>query len=413
MMKRNRASWFRLAAAVGLLSASVFATGVSCSATNKGSAGGTGGGGGSETSNTGGSDPGNFLNGDGGPKSDAPDDSACAATHQKAEQLPLDIYIMLDQSGSMSDTVSGGTSKWTAVTQAFTNFVAQPGLDGISIGIQYFPLSGSSACPPSCSSDADCGANGPCFFGQCIACVGGSDSCTVSDYAKPDVPIQPLPGVGPALIQSINKHGPTGGTPTAAALSGAISQASSWATAHPDHAVVAVLATDGEPTSCTPTDINAIAAIAGQGVNNTPKILTFVIGVGSDLANLNAIAAGGGTGQALIVDLNQNVAQQFLDALNKIRGAALGCTYAIPKPAMGTLDYSLVNVQYTPGGGGPSITIPKVDGKSSCPGTGDAWFYDNAAAPTQILLCDSTCKTVSADAKGQIDILLGCQTVLK
>ncbi|MFS8068305.1 MAG: hypothetical protein ACMG6S_18265, partial [Byssovorax sp.] len=64
-----------------------------------------------------------------------------------------------------------------------------------------------------------------------------------------------------------------------------------------------------------------------------------------------------------------------------------------------------------PGGGGAPIVLPKVKDKTSCPGAGNAWFYDDNAAPKQILLCDATCTTVSADSKGQIDILLGCATI--
>ena len=50
------------------------------------------------------------------------------------------------------------------------------------------------------------------------------------------------------------------------------------------------------------------------------------------------------TGSAFVVDTTQNVNQQFLDALNKIRGAALGCSYLIPLPDGGTPDFAAVNV---------------------------------------------------------------------
>jgi hypothetical protein len=71
-------------------------------------------------------------NGGGGLSIDAP---ACATSVVTAQKSALDLYIMLDQSGSMDDPVSGGT-KWTAVTGALNTFFGQPGLDGVSIGIQ-------------------------------------------------------------------------------------------------------------------------------------------------------------------------------------------------------------------------------------------------------------------------------------
>ena len=390
-------------------------TAAACSASSSthqfSGAGGSSGGGGS---GNGGPGSGGEVAFDAGlpPDGSMSDGGACAAESKKAEQLPLDMYIMLDQSGSMGDASSGSVSKWKAVTGAFTTFVNQPAAAGIGVGIQYFPLdSGAAPCSPFCATEADCAGLGPCFIGICLGCAEAGDSCSSADYAKPDVEIAALPGVAGAFITSIGKHGPTGGTPTSAALQGAIDHAKAWSVQHPDHVVIDVLATDGEPGGCD-TNQGHIDAIAAAGASGTPKVLTFVIGVGSSLSSLNGTAAAGGTGQAFIVDTNQNVNQQFLDALNKIRGAALSCTYLIPTPTKGMPDFDSVNVEYTPGGGGAKEIMPKVHDKASCPiSGGDAWFYDDNAKPKQILLCNDACNKVSVDTAGQIDILLGCATI--
>ncbi len=350
-------------------------------------------------------------------------DAACASSTSRGQQAPLDMYVMLDQSSSMSDQVAGNTSKWAAVTSALDSFVTGTNTAGISIGIQYFgqpPGGGAPACQVSCpNGTADCGATGgPCVLGFCVACVAslagsaGGDSCAAADYAKPDVEIGALPGASAAITASISKHGPTTSTPTSAALQGAVDHAQAWAKTHASDIVIAVLATDGDPTECDTTlsDINAIAA---AGVSGTPKVLTFVIGVGASTTALNGIAAAGGTTSAFLVDTTQNVNQQFLDALNKIRGTALGCNYTIPLPTSGTPNFGEVNVEYTPGSGGPAILIPQVNGASSCPATGDAWYYDNPNAPTQIVLCPGTCKTLEADKNGDLQVLLGCATIAK
>ncbi len=120
---------------------------------------------------------------------------------------------------------------------------------------------------------------------------------------------------------------------------------------------------------------------------------------------------GGGTGQAFIVDTTMNVNQQFLDALNKIRGTALGCSYTIPVPQSGTPDYGQVNVQYTSAPGAMPVTFPKVNDQSQCPSSGEGWYYDNNSAPTKIILCDSTCKSVLTTLTGEVDVLLGCATI--
>ena len=340
-------------------------------------------------------------------------DAACASDTVKAQQQPLDMYIMLDQSGSMNDS-----NKWTSVTTALKSFLTQPTAAGLGVGIQYFGLPpGSAGCPTTCANSNDCNGNGTClpFINKCSGCLGGggASSCNGADYAVPEIEIAPLPGSAQALTASINAHSPSTGTPTSAALQGAVDHAKTWATAHAGHVTIAVFATDGDPSECD-TNLTNIDAIASTAAAGNPKILTFVIGVGSSLANLNGIAAAGGTGQAFLVDTNGNTTQQFLDALNKIRGTALGCQYQIPAAKNGgTLDYGTVNVRYTPGGGGPSVTIPKVADVGHCPATGDAWYYDNNTKPTQILLCGTSCKTVTADTKGDISIVVGCSTILK
>jgi hypothetical protein len=366
--------------------------------------GGGPGGGHNPDGNGGGTDTPDADDGSGGGTVDAP---PCASMPHKAQAAPLDMYIMLDQSGSMEGT------KWTQVTTGLKQFVQQPNLDGFSVGIQYFGTSAqSTSCPTSCTQSSDCGTGNFCFSNVCI-CTGslGGDSCSAADYAHPEVEIAPLPGAAGALVASINAHSPTAGTPTAPALQGAIDHASAWGAAHPGDVTVVVLATDGEPEECDPQDLPSIDNIAAAGVAGNPKILTFVIGVGSSLSNLNGIAAAGGTTSAFIVDTSGNIGQQFLDALNMIRGSVLGCRYTIPLPTSGNPDFAHVVVTYTPSGGGATQTIPHVNDMSSCTG-GQGWYYDDNAAPTQILLCQTTCGTVSADKAGEVDIDTPCSVVV-
>jgi hypothetical protein len=287
------------------------------------------------------------------------------------------------------------------------------------MGIQYFGLPDALVpdCPAqSCTTDADC--TGGCTVcnpgGVCHGPYNGDvDSCDPVEYAWAEVPIQPLPGVGNQILSSMGTHTPGTNTPTAPALQGAIDYARSWAIANPTHITVVALATDGGPSECDtdPTHLNMAAAMGFAG---TPSIKTFIIGVGPALQALDDLAAAGGTGAAYHVDLDAMATQQLVQLLNTLRGAALACTYQIPPPPPGQVeDFSRVNMVHHPGMGGASVTIPKVASKADCPSSGDGWYYDDDAHPTEIIACPTTCAVFSADATGEVDIVLGCQTILK
>ncbi|MCC6521143.1 MAG: VWA domain-containing protein [Polyangiaceae bacterium] len=393
--------------------------GASCKANGSSTFGNGHGADGTGASGTGGGfNTGGWNFGTGGGAGHTGQGGGCAGSSIQAQKIPLDMYVMLDQSGSMDSTVSGGGTAWAAVTGALGAFVQQPEAIGMGVGLQYFPLSTGGSCPAFCTADPDCGPCGPCFFGICLG-AGSNDSCNAADYATPEVPIQTLPGpndsVVSAILGSLQQHAPTTNTPTSAALEGAIDYAQAWGQQHADHVTIVVLATDGDPTECD-TDLAHINAIAAAGAAGTPKILTFVIGVGTSLTALNGIAAAGGTGAAFLVDTGQNVNQQFLDALNVIQGQALGCNYTIPQPQQGELDYGKVNVRYTPdplNAPGVFEDFLKVNGAAECPPSGGAWYYDDNQNPQQIILCAATCAMVAPNANGKIDIVLGCESIIQ
>jgi hypothetical protein len=250
-------------------------------------------------------------------------------------------------------------------------------------------------------------------------------SCDVAQYTTPATAIAALPGAAAGLMASIDSKVPSGDTPTGPALSGAIAQARSWATAHPDHRVIAVLATDGLPTECTPDKIDSVAALAAKGVSDSPSINTFVIGVfgPDDVAsgapgNLDQIARQGGTNKAYIVDTQKDVTTQFQAALDAIRGARLACEYQIPEPTSGgTLNfYAHVNVALSNGTQKDDVYF--VTNAAGCDASTGGWYYDveldSGALPTKIIACPATCNDFQAAPSGaSVSIELGCETRVK
>lgn len=403
---------------------------------------------------------------------------SCAGDTQTAEPVPLDMYIMLDRSGSMLEATGvANVNKWDAVTTGLSSFFAAPESAGLGVGMQYFPLN-KPGVPDSCTNSAQCGASGPCLLAFCdlefavlgsfTICDTGADcliggcadlglcsgnqaylcsnlggqctdnngnnigtcvdmtssycvdgvSCTVGDYATPAVPIGVLNGHAAALDANMSMQSPQGNTPTSAALQGAVDFAVAHKQANPGNAVVTVLATDGLPTECDPTDANSISNIAATAFNGNPSVPTFVIGVISPSdptgqATMDQIAAAGGTNSAFIVDPNSNVTQAFVDALNAIRGNALACEYFVPLPEPpDTIDYGKVNVEHTPPMAASPNTIPYVGNEASCDPVDGGWYYDVDPAmgePTKILVCPATC-TLLQDG-GELDIRVGCETV--
>jgi hypothetical protein len=86
------------------------------------------------------------------------------------------------------------------------------------------------------------------------------------------------------------------------------------------------------------------------------------------------------------------------------------CAFLIPDPPMGmTFDRDQVNVDHMPMGGA-TARFPRVDGEGAC-GTNTAWYYDDPAAPTTILLCPAACTAVTA-GPGTVTVALGCATLL-
>ncbi len=325
----------------------------------------------------------------------------CAKATNPAVMVPLDMYLLLDHSQSM---LIGGA--WELTVDAIANFVELPDLEGISLGVGFFPLP-VSAPVPSCQSDADCDPyEGPCEWGKCNGGEPITDSCLKEDYAKPVVPFGPLPDVGPPVNQAMASLSPEGTTPMVPALRGALDYVSPWAKSHPSHITVIVLATDGMPSVCYRNEVSDVAEVAAEAFAHDPPIKTFVVGYGMGDA-LDSIAEAGGT---TAIDVNVSTADsELLAALNEIRKLA-DCRYQIPTPPPGeTLQYQLVNVVHRVGG--TETTIPKVEGASAC-GTEPGWYYDDEAAPTQIVLCPSTCEKVKVE-QGDLEIVLGCQTVVR
>jgi len=301
------------------------------------------------------------------------DAGVCVTTSAEAHRIPLDIIFLIDRSGSMSGM------KWNGTKAALTTFFNDAASAGIGAGMEYFP------------------AQNP-------------DICNPIDYANLDVPIGTLPDNAFALTNSIPYDALGWGTPTFSAMKGALMAATAYQDAHPTHKVIVVLATDGNPSpECPPQAIDPIAELATSALDYN-GVRTYVIGVaGSTIANLDKIAAAGGTTAAY--DITKDI-NQFAAKMAEIRTEALGCDFAIPPPPNGQeLDPNRVNFTYTPKGVGTPKILPRAEDLADCndlPG----WYYDSNTSPTKILLCPASCAPVQVDNAAKVSVLFGCNSVI-
>lgn len=204
---------------------------------------------------------------------------------------------------------------------------------------------------------------------------------------------------------------PWGQTPTAPALTAALELASARGSAHPERSVVVVLATDGLPTTCSPTDSASLAALAAEALGGPAHVRTLVVASSSlapdDRGAFQLIAAAGGTERPVLIDPSRDFSRQLGEALDATAGRAIACDLALPEPPLGQrLDYDAVNVVLE---AHDRTTLPRVSGLPACTSSG-GWYYDvepARGAPSRLHLCRASCAQTQA---ASLTIELGCRT---
>ncbi|MGZ5969807.1 MAG: hypothetical protein ACXWP4_19175, partial [Polyangiales bacterium] len=349
-------------------------------------------------------------------------DAACAtaSVEAKAELQPVDIIWMVDNSGSMKaavDQVTKGLNAFAALidTKKLDYKVIMLSKRGATSGTTY-PV----CIPPPLSGDTMCG-NGPRFFHSSID-------------IKSTQPLEQFLGTldqtaGYALGDS------RGGEPWKDQLRPAASK------------TIVIVTDDDSRFSATdfetfPGGKNPFnSAMLPPGILDPSRkglfdgyIFGGVYGWGSDTdpsvkctyPDTTQPAAAGATYTTLVNKTKGPRAKicadaatewpKFLDAVASavVKSSKLACTLDLPLPTSGTLDPTAVNVQIE--GTTGTTLVPKVKDAASC-GSSVAWYYDDEAMPTKVLLCPAACDAANAavgvDKPGKISILFGCKTIIK
>lgn len=307
-------------------------------------------------------------------------DEACRGVSHEAESVPVDLYLMMDRSVSLSEIDEAtGQTRWESLRTAIAAFIDEASGQNLRIGFG--------------------------FFGR----TGGNDDtldCDPGFYASPTVEIGELSEVGGDVLNALAAIQPGGFTPTGPALAGALEHATEWAAKTPGRATAVALVTDGYPTQCDPRGITAIADLAERARSHAPYVRTFVIGLSAEY-NLDNLARAGGTHYAYRVDAGDPV-DSFLRALRNVSNSRLACSYEIPDPPRDTMKIDFNEVQVTYTSTDTSIEeVPRIDDFTACSrNPNGGWYYDDPASPTRILVCPCTCARFDA---GRVDVALGCK----
>lgn len=297
-------------------------------------------------------------------------EGTCGETTITANRAPVDIFIVLDRSGSMAYSISEDC---------------------------YCTSSGGAG--QRCSNTANCtdrltavknaaeqviNANPTINWGLELYTSPGGADCSVS--LTPQVPISAT--AGPTIVSDLGSATAANHTPTAAAINAASMYVQ---TVKDGNSKAILLATDGMP-NCVGGKVNenddmpaTTAAVAGAYAAGIP---VYVVGMGpqQSITNLNLLAVAGGTTQYYPADSVQALSDA-LAAISKI--VSTTCEFQTP---MTPPDNSKVYVY--------------VDKKFVDQSVDNGWTF--GATSSDIVLTGTYCADMLAGVTSTVQIIFGC-----
>ncbi|HVJ90027.1 MAG TPA: hypothetical protein VM580_09495 [Labilithrix sp.] len=425
-------------ATLGVVSVSVGLLAAGCGSSGSAFNDGAGNGHGQDDENGGGTFGGSGGDGnDAGPEGDGGGGPACKTSENTADLRPVYLGVAFDVSGSMGQLdcpqwFHDPEVKWKPVVEATSAFLEDSSAANIHASLVLFPAAASTK----------------------------EQKCEVARYQTPEVTMRPLPST--LFRDALNAYGTAGGvgvpgaydlplpggkfvgvngrgyswrgdTPTAAALAGTATYLKNLRGNDTESVYAIVLVTDGVPSACSGLDITATAT----SIHGTDGIPIYVIGVrnpteppasppwsegwncgdngmantpllpnANALANLDNVAAAGGTTSATLIDTGNEEAtkEALLDEMRRIRAKSISCELTRPAPPAGEkFDPEKVNVRYDSKDAASTPLVYSPD----CAATDTGWRYKTPENDV-IELCAGTCSKVQGDPWAKVLVEFGC-----
>lgn len=320
--------------------------------------------------------------------------------------LPLDIYMVLDRTGSMgNDCAYNPQTNPTAPVASKACYATYALADYLTT---VSPETETKVAFNLMSLDAN-------------------QSCDGSGYVPALIPSVSVPvAVNSPLVQRISDENFSGGHGTR--IESAVRGIANYTTASKveGREMIGVLITDGDATQCN-TNTNTLASIVGNHYQAT-GIRTFIIGMtGATESNLEALAVAGGAEPHNdfcgsleppchyynVGDGSGPVLAAALDAISA-QAVPLPCELdveGLTPPEGESLDFDEINVTLTEDA--EPVTLPRVPSADLCPDNQLAWYYDDPQNPTKIELCDFACDSVSEAGDGAtLNVVVGCESTV-
>ncbi|MBL8612348.1 MAG: VWA domain-containing protein [Myxococcales bacterium] len=323
----------------------------------------------------------------GGSSSSSGTTPECAANVVSAKRAEVDIFVVIDTSGSMQEE----TDQVKANINDFATKIGGSGLDYRVVMIaekpQALPIPIPGFTPPGICVAAplggpSCGDNAPVYH-HIDTDVGSTDSFDVVLAQYPTYKAWMRPSATKVFIEITD-----------------------------DNAAMPFAQFDTQLLAKDPAQFGTSAkrkyiwnSICGWK-KGTPVMSATKCGtaenIGDQYQQLSQLTGG-------IVDsvCEASYAGVF-DNLAKGLVTKLGCEFAFPKPATGTADPDKIVVQYTKAGGAPEA-LTQVTDAGKCASVPNGWYYDNPASPEKIVFCPKLCESTGQDTSGKISVAVGCK----
>jgi len=312
----------------------------------------------------------------------------------------LDIYFVIDRSAWMFGPMG---DKWDAFVSGFTHFLQEPAVNGVGIGVGYFPAAWNPECahcpPRDCACLAACGCS--CDMRMDPRLCPQRPICDPNSYDRADVDIGRVPQNNSTLVLSLAPF-PIGPTVIRPALEGGLEFATEHAERNGNDRVALILVAGGPPApECGPSSVLDCANVAAR--SNTKTYVVAFDYVGPSLEPI-ATRGGGKVVESRRDDVAGRLAQLVTDIKNEPH-----CHYEIPQDTdPSDLDKISLEIAFpNDAGASTRIIADQVKNRSACNG-GLGWYYDRMDHPTRIIACDATCGQIHGSREGKVVITVGC-----